>query len=464
MEVTKDGKHDISLKTTLAYGCANFADNSATQLFSFLLFTFYYAVVGLNVNLITMGFIIWSIWNATNDPLIGSWSDRSKSKWGRRKPFIIAGVIPMCVLLVLLWTPPIDSENSTFIYFVIIVLLYDTFNTMFYVNHMSLFPEMYQDLNDRARANVILQAFTISGLIVAFIVPSFFIPQYENSKYFFNYRYAGLFTAIIVAVFSAIFIKFGIKERKEFSKDPENAPPFFKSLKYSLKNKSFITYIVANFATYYVLGIYTSLTALYGSFVLGVKSSLLLSLLLGSAFLSAMLFMVVWQKLSLKLGIKSGLILALVSGIIVTIPFMFVSDFISGAIVYFISGFSLAGMLFFRRITLAAVIDEDELKTGIRREGSFYGVDSLIVKLSTIFIFLSISIVFTSVGWAVFNPKGTTEETIIGLRLLMWLFPSIALIIGVISISQFPISKERYKEITVKTQKLHIEKKANLTK
>ncbi|MHA1274851.1 MAG: hypothetical protein ACTSQS_15660, partial [Promethearchaeota archaeon] len=107
---------------------------------------------------------------------------------------------------------------------------------------------------------------------------------------------------------------------------------------------------------------------------------------------------------------------------------------------------------------------DDELKTLVRREASYYGVDALIVKLSTIFIFLSISFVFNSVGWAIFDPKGTTEQTIFGLRLLMWLFPTIALIIGILSMLNFPIGKEEYNIITKEAKKLHEEKKAQLEK
>jgi glycoside/pentoside/hexuronide:cation symporter, GPH family len=125
--ITED---DYSTKKAALYSLAGFTDVVLFQFFTFLIFTFFYAVVGLNVNLITLAFILWSVWNAINDPMMGALSDKSTSKWGRRKPFIIAGIYPLLIINILLWTPPTDSQLNTFIYFLVIIIIWEFFYTM----------------------------------------------------------------------------------------------------------------------------------------------------------------------------------------------------------------------------------------------------------------------------------------------------------------------------------------------
>ena len=81
------------------------------------------------------------------------------------------------------------------------------------------------------------------------------------------------------------------------------------------------------------------------------------------------------------------------------------------------------------------------------------------MKLSTVVVFIAIALVFNSVGWAIFDPVGTTEETIFGLRSLMVIFPASFLLIGLISMRFYPFTKERYEELTKEVIKLHESKK-----
>jgi GPH family glycoside/pentoside/hexuronide:cation symporter len=464
--MNKDNKiseDKYSTKLAVSYSFATIADVISYTMFTFLIFTFYYAVVGLNINLITLGFVLWSIWNAFNDPLLGVLSDRTKSKWGRRKPYIVGGIVPLCIVLVLLWTPPIGgSQFIIFIYFLIMIILFDLFYTMYSMTSTALYPEIFQSLEDRAKANNILQIFSIIGLIFAMIAPSFFIPQYDNPQYFTEYMNAAIFMAILVAIFAGLFIKLGLKERIEYSRDPEKAPTFFKSLKLTFSNKSFTTYAIASFSIWYVMGILPTITPLYCSFVLNIKDSTVISMLLGLTFISAVFFMFIWRYIIIKKGIKNASIICFLVMIATLIPFMFITEIIGAIISFIIVGLGISGLLFCRDPIVAAIIDEDELKTGIRREASYTGMVALIIRFTTIAMFLSIGLVFNSVGWAVFNPTGATEETIFGLRLLMFVFPAVFSAIGLISLIPFPITKDKYEQIREAIDKIHNEKKAKL--
>ncbi|MFW9938835.1 MAG: MFS transporter [Candidatus Thorarchaeota archaeon] len=463
-ELKEEKSESFSTRKAIIFGIGQFSDAIALQMFTIYVFTFYYAVVGVNVNLITLGFIFWSLWNAFNDPLLGALSDRTKTRWGRRKPYIIASIIPLCVIIVLLWTPPTNTEIASFIYFIIIMILFDTFFTMYDLNYCALFPEIFQNLNDRARASAFKQIFTVIGLLFAFMVPTIIIPDLTNSTFISQYMYAGIVMSVIIFIGAFLMIKFGIKERTEFSEDYKTAPSIFASLKYSLKNKSFRIFIIMNVTYWYVVGMLPVVVPLYGRFVLqiGEGESFLLGLLLGVAFISAAIFMALWRFIIVRVGMKRGVMISMITFIITLAPFMFINDVLSAFIAFLFAGLGLSGAIFFGDILLSAIIDEDELITGTRREGGYFGINALLTKLSTILVILSINIVFNSVGWAVFDPLGTTFQTIFGLRSLIFIFPACALMIGLVAISWFPITKKKYQTIKEEIEKLHLEKRKKI--
>ena len=116
----------FSLGQKVSFSLGNGVEWFINSAFNLWVFTFYFSAVGLNVSLIWTAYIIWTIWNAFNDPLIGYLSDRTHSRFGRRRIYIMIGFLPVLALEILIWLPPLAGQMAQFFYLLIMLLLYDT--------------------------------------------------------------------------------------------------------------------------------------------------------------------------------------------------------------------------------------------------------------------------------------------------------------------------------------------------
>jgi GPH family glycoside/pentoside/hexuronide:cation symporter len=454
-------------KNFASYGIGQVADITAYQTFTFLVFTFYFAVIGINVILITIGFIIWSIWNSINDPFIGYLSDRTHTKWGRRLPFIIISTIPLGLLTFLLFLPPktfgITDQVSNFMYFLIIIIAFEFFFTMYDLNFTALFPELFMDLKERTKANLFRQSFLIIGLFMAFILPGLFISDYSDPSSLPQFQVFGMVIAFVIIIPALFFLRFSPREKAIFQEDYKQALSFIGSIKLCLKSKSFRWYIPAEVANWFVYGMLPTIVPLYGKFVLGITDTLLLSLLLAFSFISVAIFMnVLWKPLVQKIGPRKSWLISMTIFIASLAPLMFIEDAMIGLIIFFLIGIGMGGSIYIIDIIISDICDEDEVNTGARHEGSYYGVNMFLMHLSTVFVFLAISLVFTSVGWEVFEPTKVTPRVILGLRLLMFIFPASALVLALLVIYKYPLDGEKLKKVREELHKIHESKKARI--
>jgi GPH family glycoside/pentoside/hexuronide:cation symporter len=436
-----------------AFGMGSFAQWFINSAFNVWVFAFYFTAVGLPVTYIMVAYISWTIWNATNDPLLGYISDRTHTRWGRRKPYIILGTIPILIIEIILWIPPTDSYFITFIYLLIMLMCYDTFYTMV-TFFDSLFPELYSSVEERAQVNTIKQILATIGLLAAFLVPGVFIGDLTRKE---GYLINGIVTSIIIAISLFIAINWGAKERVEFSFDHKQEFGYFQGVKYAFKNKGFTLYTIMFFLYEYILLVLATVTPLYALHVLGVSDTLLISLLSGTMFIVAVLTVLIWMKLDVKFGSRKAYAIALIAYVIATIPLLFISSYIFAVIAVIFVGFGFGGMLYFIYLIVADPIDDDELRTGVRREGTFFGITNFFMRLAMILSIVTVSIVFTSTGWESYTPN-PNADIIFGLRALMVIFPGIAVGVTLICLYFYPYTKERVAEMKVQLAELHKEK------
>ncbi len=351
-----------------------------------------------------VAFILWALWNSFNDSLIGFFSDRTHTRWGRRIPWIMISLGPLALSVFLLFTPPIsiDITNNiaNFVYFMIIIVVFELFFTMYDLNFTALFPELFITVKERTKGNNIRQIFAILGLIMAFVLPGLFITDYSDPASLGQYQLFGIVVAVIILIPALIFLKFSPREKAEFKEDYKKAPNFIESLKTCIKSKSFAWYIPAEVANWFVYGMLPAIVPLYGKYVLNITDTLILSLLLGIAFISAALFMtILWKPLVQRIGPRKSWLISMSIWVIILSLLMIIGDPVSGMIVFFLMGIGLSGSLYIIDIIISDIVDEDEVNTGTRREGAYYGVNMFLMHLSTVVVFLVIGPVFLISNW-----------------------------------------------------------------
>ena len=453
-------------KTKIAFSLGEVGDGVAYQTFAFLIFTFYFTIVKLPILWISAGFIIWSFWNAFNDPLIGVLSDKTNTKWGRRFPWMLGATIPLAIVMIFLFLPPIQSPDFlNFGYFLLVLFIFDTVYTAFNLNYNAMWSEMFISMKDRSEVGQIRGIFIIISLVIAFITPTIIIEDMTNlHEYAYThsqYVLVGIIAAIIILISFTICLKWGAKERKIFIQDSESAPSWKISIKYSFQNRAFRFFAIAALATWICNGILPIVIPLFATHVLHIAEddSILIGVLLLAGFIVGALSMPLWTKIRQKKGARATGMIMSISWIVGLLIFMWSFDLISGLITMAIVGFGLGGSIYFYDQCIAEIIDEDEITHGSRRAGGYYGIVSFIIRLSGVINFFVIGVVFSGTEWSTYTPNPGID-VIWGLRFLIGIFPAIVLGIGLVSLYFYPIHGKYLEEIRSKLTTLHDQKRS----
>ncbi|MDJ0845492.1 MAG: MFS transporter [Crocosphaera sp.] len=185
--MTSPNTEKLHFTTKLAYGAGDFGPAIAANILVFYLLFFFTNVAGLPPGLAGSILMIGKISDAINDPIIGVLSDKTRSRWGRRLPWILGGIIPFSLFYALQWIVPQFSENSTvnqwglFAYYVIIGIFFNIAYTTVNLPYTALTPELTPDYNERTSLNSFRFSFSIGGSILSLILYILVSIAYPNN-------------------------------------------------------------------------------------------------------------------------------------------------------------------------------------------------------------------------------------------------------------------------------------------
>ncbi|GFP30382.1 MFS transporter [Candidatus Hakubella thermalkaliphila] len=371
----------------IAYGFGNFGQAFLFHAIGAYLIFFYTDVVHLDPALVSLAFLIsYGIWNAINDPLAGHISDRTRTRWGRRIPFILFCTPLMVLLFVLVWTPPtggvplaVPFNLWIFFYFAIIIALFELLYTLVTVSYTSLFPEMFEGLKERAEVSIYRQVSAMVGLIIAFATMPLFVDALTGRFGIFG-GWTGAGAILGFCAGGAFFISLlGSRERREFSM--EKALPFITSFRLAITNRSFFTFASANLMICFIWSWLSAMVPFWTVYVLGLGLQDVPILWLTN-FTVAIVLYPLWKKICVRYGSKKTLFLSVSLYTIFLLPILVIGDLWQAIALMAFLGAALSGITIVRDIVLSDVIDEDEINVGLRREGAYFGVNAFIERFS----------------------------------------------------------------------------------
>ncbi|QMV41897.1 MFS transporter [Cohnella cholangitidis] len=408
------------MNSPMMYAFGMLAMMIPSQAFSTFYSYYYVDKLGLGLGLATLARTIFLVWDAVNQPLFGYWSDRTQTKYGRRRPWLF-GAIPLFMLtFIMVFSPPSDlSEMGLFTWFLIALVLYEAVATVIWVNYGALFPELFKGDRLRTKASAVQQGFQI----VALLIGTALTPLIYDALGFSN---MSIIYAIVFALLMLLCLRF-IKEDEEARKLPQLG--FKKAFKETLKNKTFWLVNIANSFAQTVNGLLSATLPFYAKYVLGIPDDQH-TVLLASVFVSVIPLVGVWYWLLRKMDPVRGWRLSFVAYALSVIPLWFGSNLVTGIIAGVLVGFGLAGFLVSPAMVNSSIIDQDFAKTGSRREGIYTAVSGFIVRSSGLISAVAFLIVGAIFGYESGDNPGPDPEATF--RYLISAVPLGLLIISII--------------------------------
>ncbi len=372
--------------------------------------------------------LIYTFVDAVDNPTYGFLSDRTRTKWGRRRPWLLCGSVLLVLCFILFFSPPTQlSAQKVYYYMMVMYILTGTLDSLINSNYGALFPELFKDRQVRAKTNAMRQAFQFIAMVLSIALTPVIVGKLGsagNSSY--GYRYTSMIYGVIAI---AVIWYMTLSAHEDFTAMEKPKPSMLGSLKAVLINPKFWIYGVANAAFSAAFALIQAGVPFYVKYYLKVDDSKT-TILLGTAILSVVVFIPFWVKIIRKLKLMPSWRLSFIIIAVGMVPLYFTKKLIASVIALLPVGFGVAGVSATMDVVAARILDEDAKKYGVQREGTYSSLIGVLNKSSGLFTALGYFLVDAVYGFVDGNNTGAAPDS--AARFLTVLFPIVLFIVAVI--------------------------------
>jgi GPH family glycoside/pentoside/hexuronide:cation symporter len=401
-------------------------------------------VAGITPALAGTILLVVKIWDSVNDPVVGWLTDRTTSRFGRRRPWLLFGAVPFGLFFFLQWVVPPVGPTALFIYYLIVALLFDTAFTIVNVPYAALTPELTRDYDERTSLNSYRFAFSIGGSLIAGVVHPIIVNAFLDPQT--GYLVSGaVFGLICVIPFIVCFL--GTSERYEPGPGAKELN-IVAQVREVFRNRPYLFVVGIYLFSWLAVQITSSVLAFYLTF--WMQRSDLIPVMLLAVQGSALIFLFVWSAISRRIGKKMVYTIGMLFWIGVQAALFFVQPGqVTLAIVLgVLAGVGISTAYLIPWSMIPDVIELDELETGQRREGLFYGFMVLLQKLGLALGLFLVGIALETSGFnEALSAAEQPDAARFAIRLMVGPIPTVMLICGLVLNWFYPITKEKHAEI-----------------
>lgn len=441
----------LPLRTKFVFGLGDWGTAAATMARQLFWFVFLTEVVGLPAIVAGVASFFGRLWDAVNDPLIGSISDHISTRWGRRRPFFLIGAIPFGVSFFLMFSAPVLPNTAAYIvYYVFVFLIFDTSYTIINVPYSAMTAELTEDYDERSsltgwRMSVAILANLVTAGLFKLLAETVFAGWFGDSPDALRYGYmvSAALWGTSMTLTPLLLFKF-LREPERVRKQSQIRP--IETFKEVFSNRPFRLGATIYLLTLVCVDIVATVLVPFLLFYVGLEAgwdSIILAAVMLVGFLT--------MPLTIKITRTYGKIPTYIGTMILFGVLLLVMSLMpSGTDPMVLLGIGLIAGLGFGAANvipwalIADVVEVDEWKTGERREGTYAGYLVFFRKLTASVAIFVVGATLTALGY---DEAVKSAESLTALRVLIGVVPLVLLTLSVAVALRYPLTRDAHAEL-----------------
>ncbi len=437
----------LSVKTKLLYGVGDVGNAVVNSAIQFFLLAFYTDGALIAAGLAGTALWVAKFWDAVNDPLFGWLSDRTTSRLGKRRVYMIFGALPLAISIALLWFVPRGLSNvGVFIWIALTFMIFDTLWTLTNVPYYAMTAELTEDYDERSGLTAFRMVLGVPAYIVGAALTPFLVGLFADKRT--GYGVIGVVYGLLAAV--ALWIAAaGIRERQQIAASKAETPPLRTFLE-TFRNRPFVRLIVAFLLANVAFALIKTLLYYFLTYQLDMEKQV--SVVMFILLLLVVLFLFPWKKLSERLDKGPAYALGLlIGGVAMALTFFLPHRPTFWVyVIAVLAGIGFSAQWVFPWAMVPDVVEIDRLDTGEHRGGMYYGVWGLATKLSE-------ALGLVAAGWVLqlsgYVPNvAQSANTLLGIRLFFGPVPLLFILLALPLLIWYPITRKSHAALLAKLE------------